>query len=365
MATYLKERKSYENIYDRITVDAARRDLELFTKLYNKWFELMPDEKPTSLRSAFHLNGLYMQLVGNHLLDRHDERDGHIQEMMSRDESKDLRIASARLTREPVCIHCRKLGLRIKDKDLHPREGGEDVLLMLECTHCQKMSAYWEDGGRWELPPTPCPKCRAPMNKTDSRRGERITFIYTCPTCHHTYKDSLDLRVEEKQPDPDFEEDRYRFCFHDPKILEEHRDAKRRYDGLIRLGAEFKAREQNKDAHEAAAKLKRLKIAELITLLSPALELEGYIEFNLDKPEVGRTVITPFSCLDNKSGRSDYESRKILKKKIAELLADTNWRLMSEGVPYRLGYLTGRLRAYETEEDILSLVKPNKGNIIY
>lgn len=365
MAIYLKERENYENLYDRVTVDAARRDFELFTQLYNKWFELMPDEKPNSFRSAFHLNGLYMQIVGNHLLDRYDNRDGHIQQMMSRDESKDLRIASARLTHEPVCIHCKRLGLRIKDKDLHPREGHENVLFMLECTHCQRMSAYWEDGGRWELPPTPCPKCRTSMDKADSRRGKIITITYSCPVCEHAYKEKLDLRVEEKQPDPNFEEDKYMFCFHDPKILEEHRDAKRRYDGLIKLGAEFKEREKNKDAYKAAAKLKRLKIAELTTVLSPALELEGYIEFNLDKPEIGRTVVAPFSCLDNKSSRSDYESRKVLKKKIAELLGDTNWRLMSEGVSYRLGYLTGRLKAYETEEDILALVKPNKSNIIY
>jgi hypothetical protein len=30
---------------------------------------------------------------------------------------------------------------------------------------------------------------------------------------------------------------------------------------------------------------------------------------------------------------------------------------MSEGVNYRLGYLTGRLKAYEREEDIIDLVK--------
>lgn len=37
--------------------------------------------------------------------------------------------------------------------------------------------------------------------------------------------------------------------------------------------------------------------------------------------------------------------------------ADTNWRLMTDGISYRTGILTGRLRAYETEEDLLRLVK--------
>lgn len=33
---------------------------------------------------------------------------------------------------------------------------------------------------------------------------------------------------------------------------------------------------------------------------------------------------------------------------------------MSDGVSYRLGYLSGRLRAYEREEDIKQLVMKNK-----
>lgn len=347
MITYLKPKEYYENLYDRTTVGGARRDMELFTKLYNKWFEFMPEEKPTSFRSAFHLNGLYMQLVGNHLLTRYDERDGYIQQMMLRDEAKDSRIADARLAHEPVCIHCKKIGLRIHDKDLYSREGSEDVLLMLECTHCQKMSAYWEDGGRWELPPTPCPKCRTAMDKADLRRGKVITTTYRCSACQYTYEHTLDLRIEEKKPDPDFEEDRYTYCFHDPKSLEEHRNAKQRYDGLIKLSTELREREKNKDAYEAAAKLRRLTIVELKDLLSPILEQEGYAEFSLEKPEMGRFVVAPFSCLDSKSGRSGYESRKTLKKKLADALADTNWRLMSDGTSYRLGYLTGRLRAHE------------------
>jgi hypothetical protein len=45
-----------------------------------------------------------------------------------------------------------------------------------------------------------------------------------------------------------------------------------------------------------------------------------------------------------------------LKKLIQKALEDTNWRLMSEGISYRLGYLKGRLRAYESEEDLKKLV---------
>jgi hypothetical protein len=72
-------------------------------------------------------------------------------------------------------------------------------------------------------------------------------------------------------------------------------------------------------------------------LLTEPLEKAGYIEFHLDKPEMGRDVYVGFSCLDSKTDRQDYDSRKALKKLIDNALKDTNWRLMSDGISYRLG----------------------------
>jgi hypothetical protein len=106
--------------------------------------------------------------------------------------------------------------------------------------------------------------------------------------------------------------------------------------------------------------IKKPKIAELAPLLSPVLEKAGYIEFSLDKPEMGRDVYVGFSCLDNKSDRDDYDSRKTLKKLVDSALSDTNWRLMSDGISYRLGYLNGRVKAFEGEESLKELVIKNK-----
>ena len=95
-------------------------------------------------------------------------------------------------------------------------------------------------------------------------------------------------------------------------------------------------------------------------LLGPVLEKAGYTEFSLDKPEMGKDVFVGFNCLDSKSGREDYDSRKTLQKLVRKTLEDTNWRLMSDGISYRLGYLNGRLRAYEKEDDIKQLVLKSK-----
>lgn len=90
------------------------------------------------------------------------------------------------------------------------------------------------------------------------------------------------------------------------------------------------------------------------------LEKAGYIDFGLDKPEIGKAVYVGFNCLDAKSDRSDYDSRKHLKKIVDETLENTNWRLMSDGISYRLGYLNGRVRAYEHEEELKQLVMKHR-----
>lgn len=360
MYTYLKPREHYEDRYDRLTVEFARQDMKYFNQFYEKWFKIMPDEKPDSIRSVFHLNGVYMQMVGNGLLDRYDKRDSEISEMMTEDEDKDEKLANARLTAEPVCQHCGKTDLKITDKSLLNKDGldsQEAVLFFLKCAKCGKNSAYWEDGEAWEPHKTYCPKCKAEMTDKRNMRGEVLTTTYKCQACGHSYKDKLDLKPKKEKLDPDYETDRQLYCLHDKKNLDEHRDAKWRYDNLGRMSKELKEKEENKELYDAVAKLRKPKIAELADMLKDALDKAGYIKFSLDKPEIGRNVKVSFSCLDDKSDREDYESRKTLQKLLRQTLADTNWRLTSDGISYRLGYLSGQLRAYESEDDMLGFIK--------
>jgi hypothetical protein len=129
---------------------------------------------------------------------------------------------------------------------------------------------------------------------------------------------------------------------------------------MARLGKEIKEKEDNKHIYDAIKEMRKPKIAELNAILGPALEKAGYVEFSLDKPEIGKDVFVGFNCLDGKPDREDYDSRKTLEKLVKKTLEDTNWRLMSDGISYRLGYLSGRLRAYEREEDLKALVKKSK-----
>ena len=108
------------------------------------------------------------------------------------------------------------------------------------------------------------------------------------------------------------------------------------------------------------ANIKKLTIVELEKLLNDTIIQQNYIKLILSQPEFGKQLIVGFTVQDGNSTRKGMESEYDFKRVVKQALEGTNWRLMNEGVIYRLGYLQGRLKAYETEEDLLSLVKARK-----
>jgi len=88
-----------------------------------------------------------------------------------------------------------------------------------------------------------------------------------------------------------------------------------------------------------------------------ALKKEGYINLEFSKPEIKKDVIIEFTVQDNKIDRGEYDSRIQLQRILKKKFEATNWRLMSGGVNHKLGILSGRLRGYENEEDLLKLYK--------
>ncbi len=109
--------------------------------------------------------------------------------------------------------------------------------------------------------------------------------------------------------------------------------------------------------YQRARQLKPLKIGQLKELLEKTIEPEHYKDLAFAKPDMGQYVVIDFSVNDMQEDRKEYDSVNKLKKLIQSALEDTNWRLMSDGIHSRLGILTGRLKAYEKEEDLVELVK--------
>lgn len=165
----------------------------------------------------------------------------------------------------------------------------------------------------------------------------------------------MDLDEKPKQPkvDSHFERDRQKFCLSE-KEGGEYLLAKGRMEQLSNVLKEI---EEKKKTNKVLTKIKKLNIVELEKLLGPALEKDNYSKLDFSKPEIAKDVIVNFTVQDNKMGRGEYDSKIGLQRLIKKIFEETNWRLMSEGVNYRLGILSGRLRGYEREDDLLKLLK--------
>lgn len=364
MINHLKSRKEYEDRYDRQTVNIGREKVALHLKACDELKKKIKDD-PKPKATEFWLGKIFFLYVEVPLGERWEKRESTIREWQASDEAKDAKLENTRPTTEPVCYHCGKTGLRLSTKMLHNRNGNytdpdnEQVLFIFKCPHCQKPTSYWEDGELFKIKPHLCQKCHTPTTEKDTRNGKVITTTYTCPACGEKEISKLDLRPKKEVPDPDYESDKALYCYDDERG-KKYLEYRAPWDSLRRDFEKQKERDKNKDLYDAVDKLQKLKVADLIDKLKPAIEQVAYTEVRFEKPEAGRNFTVEFSCLDSQSSRSDYDSESTLRKTIKSALKETNWRLTSDGISYRLGYLSGTVKAYEQEEDLLKLVRKSK-----
>lgn len=357
MSKNLKDIIYYGDLYDRHTVERCRGLVRLHTRPMENP-PLIGGKKPTKemmdIMSKMTLDMALLFEKG----DRYIHKEETIREWMTRDEAKDRFYESVEPPAEVRCLKCHSI-MNILDKDLCTRLNEPDrVLFMFDCPNgCLPRRAFYDNGEEWRPKPDLCPKCGKNLDVEDKTTETVFITHYKCLSCDYTKTDELKRTASQKEkPDPDFEADRTRFCL----TKEEGEKWRGELVGLEQMGKlvdKFKEMDKNKDLYDKVAKIKKLTVIELEKLLAPALEKESYIHLQLTNPEIDKNVIVPFTVQDSKAGResrtSEYDLKRILKK----ILEDTNWRLMTDGVNYRLGVLNGRLRGYESEEDLLKLVK--------
>lgn len=104
-------------------------------------------------------------------------------------------------------------------------------------------------------------------------------------------------------------------------------------------------------------KIQKLTVFGLEQQLQKILKKSKFIKLSVKEPEIDKSIVTSFIVQDSDSNRSEQESIHELAKLIRKSLRETNWQLMTDGVSYRLGLLSGRLHGYETKEDLYKLAK--------
>lgn len=352
---YLKDDQHYIDLYDLLTIRECLRHREIQIKLLGEKNKVRT-KKLVSLVND--VSTYYIK--GNNYLKKRETIDRWIAD----DKLRDQIVEKATVPEPIMCDRC-DYHMKVDSRDLYLSEiENAKVLFFFECPNCNKKKGVFDNGEEFAKDPK-CPECKSTLNKKMSRKGNVIKTLSTCTYCSYKNTDVWDLDKSDREHARQRMEDR--------KLLEKFRKEfcmtekeGREYAAHVQDMKNFsemvqdKETKENDPAYHRAMKLKKLKIVDLEKLLSKILEKQKYIKLVLEKPEMNRFVIVPFSVQEADSDRKEYDSVNNLKKLIRKALEDTNWRLMTDGPHYRLGYISGRLKGYEREEDLMEIVRKKK-----
>jgi hypothetical protein len=356
MEKFLKNIAYYEDLYDKFTVDECRRTEQHFQEVKfpkYKGKKLLEVEDGNARKTFCEV---YLYFVKG---ERYAKREEKIKQWMDNDKERDEKLANAI---EPEIVRC-SCGSRMEltMKTLMTGLDVDRVLFLFRCPSCRKGRGIYDNGEEHVSPHERCEKCGGKNEVKDSRKGDIITTQMKCMECGYEKTDTLDMKIEKTEEviDENFERDRDRFCLSGKEGFD-YLDYRRNMEELNKIMKKEEEKKAHKEIYDQLENLKRLTIVDLENTLANALKKEEYIKLELLNPEIGKDMIVPFTARDAKSDRVEYDSKHGLRKLIDKILFDTNWRLMSDGVYYRMGFLSGKLKAIENEDDLVELIKTGK-----
>lgn len=357
---YLEAEQHYIDRYDLHTIEEC---LDWYWRLRNGMEQHRAEHIAKEPETDFdkEVNKCCSYTVNVIKISRYRHKKDRISEWMEADRVRQEKIDNTTPPEGIICDKCRS-ATKVIDKTLHNAyDDNMRVSFMFECLKCQKRQIYYEDGSPWDFNRSKCSACHVELQTKYKNNKEILTITTFCPSCDFKEIDVLDSkksREEEKKEESRkqklFQEYREEFCYNDddgPKAVAS-------LDGIVALSRKWKEQEKKeKDPiYQKAKQLKQISLNQLKELVAKAISKEGYSDLEFGKPEMGKYVIVDFMATDTKDDRKEYDSTNTLRKLIKATLEETNWRLMSEGINYRLGIVSGRLKAYEREDDLITLV---------
>lgn len=360
MSQHLKPDSYYEDLYDLHTIEECLdwywKMKDGFTKDRKKKFAKYTDEKFNE-----EINKCINLLLYNIKGERYKNKSKSIKEWIEKDRFIQEKYDSAIPPPGILCKKCHS-STKITSKDLHGSfEPDSKVLFMFECLKCKKRQALYEDGSEWEYEKPKCPKCKSPLKCTIKKPSKDILiFIESCTKCSYSQKDITDFEKSRKEREAKEARDKNLLETHRKDFVLDDKAGQEYIEYTEAMEVASVVREEERQKYESpvyqrSLQLKKTTITELEKLLTQSLDKAKFTKLSLDKPEIGQYVIVPFTVRDSDSSRSDRVSSFDLEKVIKGTLEDTNWRLVSNSVIYRLGFLEGRLKGYEQQEDMLKL----------
>ncbi len=338
---HLKPENYYESLYDRYTVEQCRLTEKIFLGDLKSASNISRKQKLKFLDLV-----LYFKTG-----ERFVSRATTIYKWMEEDRLRDEKIANTPIPTNIICKFC-ETEMEVGNKSLEVRLDNkpERVEFLFRCERCHIGKRIFDDGTVIDIIPWKCPDCSRKLQVNHKNSEDKLITTKTCEYCGYKNKDSIELRksgnedyYSEKEK-KSFNIDLDRFCLSKANG-DRYIENKRQMERMTAIMEEIK----NSDNQKPEPSLIMLTMFQLEELLHKKLEDSKYVKLSMAQPEIRKEVIVEFTVQDS-SDRGEYESRKQLKEVITSSLKGVNWRLMSEGVSYRLGVLSGRLRGEELKK---------------
>ena len=375
MFQYLEERQHYEDRYDLHTIEQCLDQLKMIDEIGRK-MRLAPSIKhyPESeqKRNMDLIEARMMFLLKAH---RYKERESTIREWMQSDQIKQDKQDNT----PPPKITCPDCDTQMVDDGSRYLQDHDDqplrVLFIFNCPKCKKRLGAYDNGEIHVSKPNYCPDCKSELKEKTTRKGKVITTLYTCKNCGYSKKDVLDLKKSDEEHKK-WQAEQAEKELKNKELLEKYRDTfclsekegKEHVELLEAMEVAHEIRDEilaefDSPTQEKLMTVKKISVTDLEKLLEKALNDTGFIRLSLGNPTIDRHVSVPFTVQDGDSKRHERESIQALHDLLKLTLKDTNWRASKDSLSYRLGFISGTLKGYESEDDLLKLFgqeKPKK-----
>jgi DNA-directed RNA polymerase subunit M/transcription elongation factor TFIIS len=365
---YLNDKQHYEDRYDVGTIRECLKTLEMVNSIGEKMkqepkFQKYPESEQEQNMAL--LRGRMLFLIQ---AQRHKNRAITVAEWIDSDSIKQGKQDNTP-TPKANCPECGSA--MTGDGSNHLVDWDDDkpmrILFTFNCPKCKKRQGVYDDGEIYVSKSDFCPDCKQKIEVKSSKKDEVITTHYNCKHCGYSNEDLYDLKKSDEEH-KQWQEEHAKKELEDKQLLEKYRaefclsdeEGQKYVETLEAMEVAHEVKEEvlaemDTPAHEKLFSVNKISITELEALFNKALESSGFTRLSFGNPDMDRNVLVPFTLQETKPKRRDRESISDLYDLLKVTLKDTNWRAPKDLISYRLGFLSGKLKGYETEDDLLKL----------
>jgi hypothetical protein len=341
MEKYRKPDEYYQEDYDRTTISILK---QLEKDGHGPQYYDLSKGPLTVTNQMDPFSKFYETGVG-----RAQRRDNFIMSLKLDDEKKDRLVARYPV---PEIVRCNECNNRMHLCNHFFREDAE-ILFVFECPkgHMPRKVLY-PNGDEFFFKKKSCGKCGSQDIKTSSKKTKKsLTFTEKCKRCGEVTTDFYDLTF--KKEEPITEEDRKKYITY----FKGRRTFWQDLEAIANLKHLIISDEKLKNELYKTESIEKLKVAHLEERLIKLLKTTKFKKFKIQSYNTTRNVILEFTVQDS-SDLSEKESKRNFIKIIQNNLLNTNWRLVDpSNLNYRMGIISGRLKAHETDEELIALAK--------